>query len=92
MRETGQAHKRIKLRWLRIDEHLSRKARAELRYADAAGLAYDIVVIGKPQNCRRCEYLHRIRIRQQYLASVHARGIFEHAYHGRVIVPQLVKL
>lgn len=92
VREAGQTNERIKLRWLRIDEHLARKASAELRNADAAGLADDIVVIRESQNGRRREYLHRIGIRQQYLPGVNARCILKHADHGRVIVTQLVKL
>ena len=62
VREAGQTHERVKLRGLCIDKHLAREARAELRYADAAGLSDDIVILRKSQNRRSCKYLHCIGV------------------------------
>ena len=97
MREAGQPYQRVKLLGLRIHKHLPRERRTELGYADGAGLADYRVVVRQPQHGGTCEYRHGVGVGEQYLLRVdplaHLLGqILHHAYHGRVIMPQLVEL
>ena len=97
VREAGQPYQRVKLLGLRIHKHLPRERRTELGYADGAGLADYRVVVRQPQHGGACEYRHGVGVGEQYLLRVdplaHLLGqILHHAYHGRVIMPQLVEL
>ena len=62
MGEAGKSDQRIKLRRLRLNEHLAGKARAEFGDTDTAGLADDRVIVGKPQYGGGREYLHCVGI------------------------------
>ena len=92
MREPGQTHEDVKALRLRVDEHLAREARAELRDTDRASLANNRVVVRQAERRRAAEDAHGVRIVERDLARVNAGHVLKHADHGRVIVAELVEL
>ena len=90
--EAGQTHKRVELLGLGIHKHLPGKGRAELRNADRAGLADYGIVVRQTESRGGDEDRHRFRVGKGNFLRVHAGHVLHHAYHGGVIMPQLVKL
>ena len=91
MGEAGKAQQRVEVLGLRVDEHLAREARVELGDCDGARGAEHFVVL-VAEHLRRDEDRHRVGVVERDGASVHARQIFEHADHRRVIVAEHVEL
>ena len=82
---------RVEVLGLRVDEHLAREARVELRNGNSARGAEHLVVF-VAENLGRDEDRHRVRVVERDLAGVDARQIFEHADHRRVIVAEHIEL
>ena len=72
-------------------QHLAHEGGAELRHAEGAGVAVD--VLGRDaQGLGGGEQAQHALVVQGNLAEVHAGQLFQHVQHGRVVVAQNVQL
>ena len=93
MGQTRDTHKVRKILRLRVNQHLHREIRTELRNPERTKLTPADILRLDPQRIRALEQTHDLpRIQRDILDRIKSREVLQHTDHRRIIVPENIKL